>query len=98
MDDLQIPVANDNPKQTKKGTVKIVSFNRSTIRVKLETVGVFIVSVVDSNGDIIRSFSKNYGRAGINTISWDGSFVPDGRYAISVEHNGSVSGVNILLK
>lgn len=98
VDDMRMSVTKDNSKQTKKGTAKIVSFNRSTIRVELETAGAFIVSVVDSNGDIIRLFNENYGRAGINSISWDGSLVPDGRYAISVEHEGSVSGVNILLK
>ena len=59
VDDVQIPVTKDNPMQIKTGTAKIVSFNRSTIRVKLETAGAFIVSVVDSNGDIIRSFNEN---------------------------------------
>ena len=98
VDDVQIPVTNDNPKQIKTGTAKIVSFNRSVIRVKLETNGAFVVSVVNSNGDVIRSFAENHGRAGINFISWDGSLIPDGRYAISVEHDGIISGINVLLK
>lgn len=98
VDDVQIPVTKDNPMQIKTGTAKIVSFNRSMIRVKLETAGAFIVSVVDSNGDIIRSFIENNGRAGINSIPWGDSLIPDGRYTISVEHDGSISGVNILLK
>ena len=98
VDDIRTPVAKDNPKQPKKGTAKVVSFNRSTIRVKLETAGAFIVSVVGSNGDIIRSFNENNGRTGINSIPWDGSLIPDGRYTISVEHDESISGVNILLK
>lgn len=50
--------------------VKLVSFNRNVIRVKLEVAGTFTVSVIDSNG----------------------------RYAISVEQNGVVSGVNGLLR
>ena len=93
-----MPIAKDDPKQTKKGTAKIVSFNRSTIRVKLETAGAFVVSVVDSNGDIIRTFNENNACAGINSIPWDGNLIPDGLYTISVEHEGSVSGVNVLLK
>jgi len=98
VDDIRMPVAKDNPKQPEKGTAKIVSFNRSTIRVKLETAGAFIVSVVGSNGDIIRSFNENNGRAGINPIPWDGNHIPDGRYTISVEHDGIISGINVLLK
>ena len=88
----------DNRILAKEGTVKLASFSRSVIRVKLETAGAFVVSVVDSNGDVVRSFTEKNGRAGINSISWDGLLVPDGRYAISIEHNGTVSGVNILLK
>lgn len=97
-DGTLLPVASEAQKQAKEGTAKLVSFSRNVIRVKLETAGAFTVSVVDSNGDVIRSFSEGHGHAGINSIPWDGSLVPDGRYAISVEHNGTVCGVNILLK
>ena len=88
----------DGQALAKEGTAKLASFSRSVIRVKLETAGAFVVSVVDSNGDVVRSFTEKNGRTGLNSISWDGSLVPDGRYAISIEHNGTVSGVNILLK
>ena len=98
VDDMRKPVATNSPNQVKEGNAKIVSFNRSVIRVKLKTDGVFVVSVVDSNGDVIRSFAENHGHAGINPIPWDGSLIPDGRYAISVEHDGIISGINVLLK
>lgn len=98
-DEAMISAVNDErTQQAKVGTAKLASFSRSVIRVKLETAGMFVVSVVNSNGDVIRTFNENHGCAGINTIPWDGSLVPDGRYAISIEHNGNVSGVNILLK
>lgn len=48
MDDIRKLVAANNPNQAKEGTAKIASFNRSVIRVKLETDGTFVVSVVDS--------------------------------------------------
>ncbi len=98
VDGAQLSIADDVQKQSKEGSAKLASFSRNVIRVKLETAGAFAVSVVDSNGDVVRSFTEKNGRAGINSVSWDGSLVPDGRYAISVEHNGNVSGVNILLK
>ncbi len=98
VDGVQLPVTSEAQTLAKEGSAKLASFSRNVIRVKLETAGAFVVSVVDSNGDVIRSFSESHGRAGINSVSWDGSLVPDGRYAISVEHNGTVSGVNILLK
>ena len=44
-----------------------------------------------------RVLNPYYGYASYR-YSWNGSLVPDGRYAISIEHNGAVSGVNILLK
>ena len=77
---------------------KLVSFNRSLIRVKLESAGAFAVSVIDSNGDVVRLVTENHGHAGINSVFWDGLLVPDGHYAISIEQNGIASGVNILLK
>ena len=98
VDGFQLPVANEAQKRAKEGTATLASFNRSVIRMKLETAGAFVVSVVDSNGDVVRSFKEKRGRAGINSISWDGSLIPDGRYAISIEHDGTVSGVNVLLK
>lgn len=99
VDGTLIPTTEDKPQtQAKEGSAKLASFSRNVIRVKLETAGAFAVSVVDSNGDVVRSFTEKNGRSGINSISWDGSLVPDGRYAISVEYNGTVSGVNILLK
>ncbi len=99
VDGSLIPTTEDKPQtRAKEGSAKLASFSRNVIRVKLETAGAFVVSVVDSNGDVIRSFTEKNGRAGINSIAWDGSLVPDGRYAISIEHNGTVSGVNILLK
>lgn len=98
VDGTQLLVASDVQKLAKEGTAKFVSFNRNMIRIKLESAGAFIVSIVDSNGDMICMFNEKHGHAGINSIYWDGSLVPDGRYAISVEHNGTVRGVNILLK
>lgn len=98
-DETMISTVNDvQTQQTKEGTAKLASFSRNVIRVKLETAGMLVVSVVNSNGDVIRAFNENHGRAGINAIPWDGSLIPDGRYAISIEHDGNVSGVNILLK
>ena len=98
VDGALIPTTEDKQTLAKEGSAKLASFSRNVIRVKLETAGAFVVSVVDSNGDVVRSFTENHGCAGINSISWDGSLVTDGRYAISIEHNGTVSGVNVLLK
>ena len=99
VDGALIPTTEDKPQtQAKEGSAKLASFSRNVIRVKLETAGTFVVSVVDSNGDTIHSFIEKHGHTGINSVSWDGSLIPDGRYAISVEHNGTVSGMNILLK
>lgn len=49
---------NGKARRTKSGSAKLVSFSRSILRVKLETAGAFVVSVVDSNGDVIRSFIR----------------------------------------
>ncbi len=99
VDGTLISATEDKPQMlAKEGAAKLAFFSRNVIRVKLETAGAFAVSVVDSNGDVVRSFTEKNGRAGINSIFWDGSLVPGGRYAISIEHNGTVCGVNILLK
>jgi len=97
VDNLQIPAQSED-KQVKEGTAKLSYFTRSVIRVKLEYAGAFTVSVADSKGNVLWSSEETAGHAGVNTIVWDGSLIPDGRYVVSVEHNGTVSGKNILLK
>ena len=95
VDNLQLPAQSED-KQVKEGSAKLSYFTRSVIRVKL--AGAFTVSVTDSKGNVLKSFEETAGHAGVNTIVWDGSLIPDGRYVVSVEHNGTVSGKNILLK
>jgi hypothetical protein len=34
----------------------------------------------------------------VNTLNWNGAQVPSGRYVISIDHNGAVSGANAVLK
>ena len=38
------------------------------------------------------------GQPGFNSVPWNGDKVPSGRYMVSIEHNGTVSGKNTVLK
>jgi hypothetical protein len=37
-------------------------------------------------------------RPGYNYLKWNSENVPSGRYMVTIEHNGSVSGKNVVLK
>lgn len=83
---------------TKTSAANIVGFTRNTISVKMESEGFVEVSVIKLNGGLVAKISKNFATAGIHEIPWNSSNISNGRYAIIVKHNGTVSGKTLELK
>lgn len=59
----------------------------------------FAVEIFES---LTGSFAVNTAQddecAGYNSLNWNSGNVSSGRYTVTIEHNGSISGKNVLLK
>lgn len=85
-------------KSQKAASSSLKSFNRKLIAFELLTEGPASLKILDANGELISSIEHQKGLAGINTVSWDGSKMPSGRYLVRIEQNGSVSGLFAVLR
>jgi C-terminal processing protease CtpA/Prc len=56
------------------------------------------LTVTNSGGVVVSSVLVSHAMVGYNRVSWNSSNVPDGRYVISVEHNGFKNGKSVFLK
>lgn len=85
--DKGIPQKKQAPK---RGTAKLRGINRSTIAFSAKTAGNVRVVVTDANGQVFENklVSAN---AGANTVNWNGSAVPSGRYSVTLEQDGTTS-------
>lgn len=54
--------------------------------------------MTNSGGVVVSSVLVSHAMVGYNRVSWNSSNVPDGRYVISVEHNGFKNGKSVFLK
>ena len=56
------------------------------------------MTILNADGEQVAKLGLDNAVAGVNTLNWDGSKISNGRYVISIDHNGSVSGANAVLK
>jgi flagellar hook assembly protein FlgD len=80
------------------GDASLRLFNRKAIAFTLKSPGRATVTILNADGELVTKLSLDNAVAGVNSLNWDGSQVPNGRYVISIDHNGSVSGANAVLK
>ena len=96
-------MAKSAPKFTKTTPVRtgdagLRLFSRKAIAFTLKSPGRASVTILNADGEQVAKLGLDNAVAGVNTLSWDGSQLPNGRYVISIDHNGSVSGANAVLK
>lgn len=85
--------------QKKNGEkIKVKGVNRNSISFELQSAGTAVVTVTNSGGVVVSSVLVSHAMVGYNRVSWNSSNVPDGRYVISVEHNGFKNGKSVFLK
>ncbi|MCF0215614.1 MAG: PDZ domain-containing protein [Fibrobacteraceae bacterium] len=89
------PVQNKAPKAS---TALLLNFDRKTIGFNLKEAGTAVVKVMDANGEQIAELRLDNALAGANSVSWDASNVPNGRYMVQINHNGAVSATQAILK
>jgi len=92
-----------SPKFTKatpirKGDASLRLFNRKALSFTVKSKGRVAVTIMNADGEQVAKLGLDDAVAGVNTINWNGSQLPSGRYVISIDHNGAVSGANAVLK
>jgi flagellar hook assembly protein FlgD len=82
----------------KPGSAKLKGFTRNTISFNAKSAGKAVITVMNTDGAEVATVVVENAQLGFNSVSWKGEKVPSGRYMVSIEHNGSVSGKNAVLK
>lgn len=82
----------------KVGSASLKGITRKSVGVNLTAAGTAVVTIMNADGEQVASVRLDNGQPGFNTVSWNGENVPAGRYMVTIEHNGSVSGKNAILK
>lgn len=90
------PKAKTQPAKVGGATLKGLS--RKSVGFDLKAAGTAKVSIMNADGEVVAALRLDNARPGYNTMSWDGEFVPSGRYMVTIEHNGTVSGKAVMLK
>lgn len=72
--------------------------SRSNVSFELHSAGKATISLVDADGASVASLVCENAKVGFNSLAWNLEKVPSGRYMVTIEHNGSVSGKNVVLK
>ena len=82
----------------KPGSAKLKGFTRNTISFNAKSAGKAVITVMNTDGAEVATVVVENAQPGFNSVAWNGEKVPSGRYMVSIEHNGSVSGKNAVLK
>lgn len=82
----------------KTGSATLKGFSRKAIGVDLKTAGNAVVTIMSAEGEQVAVLRLDNAQPGYNTLKWNGENVPAGRYMVTVEINGSISGKNAVLK
>ena len=84
--------ANKSPSATLKG------LSRTSVGFELKSAGRAVISIMDADGAVVATLVSENARPGYNSLKWNSENVPSGRYMVIIEHNGSISGKNVVLK
>ena len=82
----------------KPASSSLKGFNRKSISFNLSSAGNAVITILNSDGAEVATLRADNAQPGFNTLRWNGENVPSGRYLVRIDHNGSVSGKNAVLK
>ena len=82
----------------KPASATLKGFSRKAISFDLKSAGTAHITILNSDGAEVASLRADNAQPGFNTLRWNGENVPSGRYLVRIDHNGSVSGKNAVLK
>lgn len=97
--DYGAPVVANNMNDAKMSVAaEIKGFDRSSVSFELKSAGNAVVSITNVNGAVVSKIVKENLNPGIHQVEWHSGIVPNGRYVVTIEHNGKISGKNVILK
>lgn len=77
---------------------ELKGFDHSAVTFETKSVGKAVVSILNVNGSVVARVETAYLMPGIHHVEWNSGAVPNGRYLVTIEHNGKISGKNVILK
>ena len=81
-----------------KNESALTSFNRKAIGFNLKAAGSANVKVLDINGNVIFAADKDNALAGTNSVPWDASKIPAGRYIVQINQGKFIFNDIAILK
>ena len=82
----------------KSSSATLNGLNRTSVSFELKSAGKAVISIMNADGALIAKLVSENAQPGYNSLKWNSENVPSGRYMVTIEHNGSVSGKNAVLK
>lgn len=82
----------------KNATATLKEFSRTAVGFELKSAGKAVITVVDADGAVVAKLVSENARPGYNSLKWNSENIPSGRYMVTIEYAGSISGINAVLK
>ncbi len=92
------PKAGKTVANAKPGSAELKGFSRNAISFDLKSAGTASITVMNTDGGVVATVVAENAKPGFNSVSWNADNIPSGRYTVTIEHNGTISGKNALLK
>jgi len=73
-------------------------FSRTSVDFELPSAGAATLTLLNSQGQAVKTLRIEQGNLGANTLEWDGSALASGRYTLRISHQGSNSGYSVQLR
>jgi len=78
--------------------VAIHEISRKSLSYSVKSSGKTTVSIINADGKTVKQIVNEKSTAGANSVSLNMEDAPKGAYVVSVEHNGSLTAKNIVLR
>lgn len=82
----------------KNASATLKGFCRTSVGFELKSAGRAVITIMDADGAVVAKLVSENAQPGYNSLKWNSENVPSVRYMVTVEHNGSISGKNVVLK
>ncbi len=86
------------PNLNKNVSAILKELSRTSVGFELKSAGNAVITIMNADGSVVATFVYENARSGYNSLKWNLENVLSGRYMVTIEHNGSVSGKNVMLK
>lgn len=82
----------------KNASAILRALSRTSVDFELKSAGKAVITIMNTDGSVVTTLVCENARSGYNSLIWNSENVLSGRYMVTIEHNGSVSGKIAVLK